>query len=334
VYPAPGVSLKGQTGIVIGANAGLGLESASKLIDLGLSKLIVTTRSETKAEATVHALKARHPNSDTQVDFLIVDLSSYDSIQDFVNLCQQLPRIDFVILNAGMTSESHRLTKSTGHEELIQINYLSPMLLATLMLPVLKAKAPTGRPGRITVVNSGTAMHAKFPQHTEPSLLAALDSKDNYKNNATAANQYSLSKFLCHLYFDRLYQYVSADDVVINLVDPGLTKGTELHRNINGALASHVLGGMKAMIGRTLEVGASTYIHAAITMGKQSHGSYIMNWRTYPCVDPFSIEHSHQLLTLSPGMANSTITRTGKTSSKNCGTRPWRSLSLPIWRAF
>jgi NAD(P)-dependent dehydrogenase (short-subunit alcohol dehydrogenase family) len=286
VYPAPGTSLKGQTGIVIGGNAGLGLESASMLIGLDLSNLIVTTRSETKGEATVNAISTRHPNSGTKVEFLIVDLSSYESIQGFVNRCQQLARIDFVILNAGMTSESHRLTKYTGHEELVQINYLSPMLLTTLMLPVLKAKAPAGRPGRITVVNSGTAMHAKFPQHAEPSLLAALDSKDNYRNNATAANQYSLSKFLCHLYFDKLYQYVSADDVVINLVDPGLTKGTELHRNINGALASQVLGGMKAMIGRTLEVGASTYIHAAITMGKQSHGSYIMDWRIYPYVDP------------------------------------------------
>jgi hypothetical protein len=39
---------------------------------------------------------------------------------------------------------------------------------------------------------------------------------------------------------------------------------------------------MKSLLGRTLEVGASTYVDAAVVKGKESHGSYIADWEVKP----------------------------------------------------
>jgi FlaA1/EpsC-like NDP-sugar epimerase len=45
------VDLRGKTAIVTGSNAGIGLECARQLLDLGVSKLIIAVRNETKGEA-------------------------------------------------------------------------------------------------------------------------------------------------------------------------------------------------------------------------------------------------------------------------------------------
>ena len=42
-----------------------------------------------------------------------------------------------------------------------------------------------------------------------------------------------------------------------------------------------VLGMMSASMGRAVEVGASTYVDAVVTKGKESHGCYITNWKTH-----------------------------------------------------
>jgi len=39
---------------------------------------------------------------------------------------------------------------------------------------------------------------------------------------------------------------------------------------------------VKAVIGRTTEVGSTTYIDAAVVKGKESHGCYIMDWQLRP----------------------------------------------------
>lgn len=45
---ASSVNLQGKTAIVTGSNSGLGLQCARQLLTLGISKLILAVRSETK----------------------------------------------------------------------------------------------------------------------------------------------------------------------------------------------------------------------------------------------------------------------------------------------
>ncbi|KAM6517287.1 hypothetical protein FSOLCH5_008250 [Fusarium solani] len=273
-FPPKDTNLSGQTAIISGANIGLGLQCARMLLELKLSHVIIASRSLQRGEAAAESLRKEHPSASVEVWQL--DMTSYQSIQDFASRCATLSRIDFIILNAGITKQNFDLA-ATGHEEVFQVNYLSTVLLATLLLPILKEKAPAGRPGRLTIVSSGLSMHAKFPESKASSIIPAFDDKNTFDG----AERYNTVKFLLHLWVYKLVEYVSPDDVVVNLVDPGFCKGTNLQRDIHG-VAKAVLLGMKSMVGRPIDAGASTYIDAAVIKGRETHGSFIMDWRVYP----------------------------------------------------
>ena len=178
-----------------------------------------------------------------------------------------------MILNAGVEKAKFDRNPSTGHEEVIQINYLSTVLLSVLLLPILKPKSP-GSPGRLSIVNAALSLLAKLPNKKESPFLSSFDDPNSF----SPANQYCSSKVLAHMFIYKLVDYVSANDVIVNLVDPGLVKGTELSRGVSGILGALVTG-FKAIAARATDVGASTYLDAAVVKGKESHGSFIMSWQ-------------------------------------------------------
>ncbi|KAM0421436.1 hypothetical protein ACHAPT_010790 [Fusarium lateritium] len=273
-FPLKSTNLSGQTAIITGANVGLGLQCARMLLELKLSRVIIASRSLQRGESAAELLRKEHPSS--SVDVWELDMTSYQSIQAFAVRCATLSRIDFVILNAGITKQNFDLA-SAGHEEVFQVNYLSTVLLSTLLLPTLKERSPAGRPSRLTLVSSGLSMHAKFPESKAPLIIPAFDEEATFNG----AERYNTAKFLLHLWIYKLVEYVSPEDVVVNLVDPGFCKGTNLQRDIHG-IAKAILLGMKSMVGRPIDAGASTYIDAAVVKGKETHGSFLMDWRIYP----------------------------------------------------
>ncbi|KAF4781107.1 short-chain dehydrogenase [Colletotrichum scovillei] len=272
--PPKDLSLSGKTAIVSGANIGLGFTAARQLLDHNLSRLIIAVRSAERGEAAAKTLRESHP--DATVEVWSLDMLSYKSIQDFANRCSTLPRIDYVILNAGMVQEDFRLSPA-GHEQVFQVNYLSTALLAILLLPVLKSKKASDQPSRLTIVNSGTAFMAKFPEQDKTPMIPAFDDEKSF--NAT--DRYSTSKLLGHFFIIKLAEHVRREDVVVNLVDPGLCKGSGLHRHV-GSLIKTIAEVGKSLTGRTLEVGASTYLDAAVVRGEETHGSYLMDWKIFP----------------------------------------------------
>ncbi|CAG7562015.1 unnamed protein product, partial [Fusarium equiseti] len=269
------LDLSGQTAIITGANNGIGFACAQLLLQRGLSHLIIAVRSDTKGRDALEQLRPVAP--DAKIEVWKLDMGSYLSISDFVKRCETLPRIDFVILNAGMGNQYFQTNESTGHEETMQVNFLSTMYLSVLILPILKTKAPPSKPGRLTIVNSGTSMYCELPEAKSDSLIAALDKESNYDG----MNQYGKSKLLGQLFVDRLARYINPNDVIINLVDPGLTKDTGLGKDATG-LAKIIMTIFSKLIGRTKEQAASTYVDAAVLKGDETHGSYIMDWRIYP----------------------------------------------------
>lgn len=276
VKPVPipkGTSLAGQTAILTGGNIGIGFACAQGLLDLDLSRLIIAVRTPSKGEAAAAQMREKHKNAIIEV--WQIDLLSYKSIQAFATKCQTLDRIDMAILNAGTIEQQFKLSPE-GHEIMYQVNYLSTSLLAMLLLPTLKAKAPPGKPGRLTIVNSGTSHMSKLPNKSHNPFLPTFDDKDKFASDA-----YFASKALAHFWIVRLAERVKAEDVVVNLVDPGLVKGTGLHRN-TGSIIKGLFSLVKSLTGRTMEQGASTLIDAAVVKGKESHGSYIMDWTIWP----------------------------------------------------
>ena len=276
-WPAPNKTLAGKTAIITGGNTGLGYEAALQLLAIQLSHLILAVRSPQRGEAAAVKLRQRYPKANIEVWQL--DMSSYDSIQTFARRVEdQLSRIDLVLLNAGVIRLDFHTVKSTGHEETVQVNYLSTMLLATLLLPTLKAKGPpSGEPARLTIVSAALTLAAKFSNRDANPLLPSFDDPKNFDNQET----YNSSKLLAHMFLWKLVDYVSADDVIVNLADPAWCKGTGLARDAKGLMkvGAKIFG---ATTGRSPKVGASCFVDAMVNKGKESHGCFIMSWQIHP----------------------------------------------------
>ncbi|KAK8052554.1 hypothetical protein PG993_003939 [Apiospora rasikravindrae] len=283
--PSKDDSLKDQVAIITGSNSGLGLESAKQMLGAGLSRLIMGVRSIERGQEA--AAQLRTVSTDAIIDVWQIDMENYQSIQRFVRRCEiDLPRIDFVILNAGIAPAYHAKL-ATGHESTVQVNYLSTVLLSILLLPVLKAKRPPGpeaQAPRLITLGSVTARNAKFPNKSQRPLLPSFD-------QITPAlpwdpnDRYAVSKLLCQLTLERIAaRYVDARDVVILMLEPGWVRGTGLFRALP-AIPRCIVRGLLWVCGRPLEQGAATYFDAAVRQPVGSHGSYVMNCRVAPYAD-------------------------------------------------
>jgi NAD(P)-dependent dehydrogenase (short-subunit alcohol dehydrogenase family) len=200
-------------------------------------------------------------------------MCSYDSIQTFVERVKsELLRLDIAILNAGRLKDEFELVPSTGHKESLQVNYLSTILLATLLPPILKSKSPQGTPGRLSIVTSGTTLFTKLSNSQQSPLLKSFD--DIMTAPAPGIETYGAAKLLCHMFIFKLVDYVSADDMVVNLVDPGMTRGTGLNRDVPKIRAVLVVP-MLVPISRKVTDGASAYLDAT---GKKKGVSWVFHY--------------------------------------------------------
>jgi NAD(P)-dependent dehydrogenase (short-subunit alcohol dehydrogenase family) len=272
--------VKGKCAIITGSNTGLGFESARQLLSLGLSHLVMGVRSLERGNAAATKLLAA--NSSAKIEVWDLDMESYDSIQAFVRKCQDnLLRIDIVILNAGLSPLTFATIPATGHEKAIQINHISTVLLTVLLLPVLKSKSEGQNPPRLTLVNSVTSHLCKFPNKSKRPILPSFD--DTAVTPWSARERYGVSKLLCQLFVVKLVENVSPEDVIINMVDPGLTKATGLSRDATGVTAVAVKIFLSTA-GRSVDRGAATYVDAVLGHGKESHSCFLMNCKIAPYV--------------------------------------------------
>ncbi|KAJ4287712.1 hypothetical protein N0V90_012415 [Kalmusia sp. IMI 367209] len=275
-WPSPSTNLSGKTAIITGGNTGLGFEAASQLLSLRLTHLILAVRSSSRGEAAAANLRASHPNA--KIEVWLLDMCSYDSIMAFARrVSTELSRIDMVLLNAGLMKLSFNTVASTGHEEIFQVNYLSTWLLVLVLLPALKAKGPPdNQPAHLTVVNAALTLSAAFPNRNANPLFPSFDNPKTFNDQ----EHYNTSKLLAHIFLWNLVEYVSADDVVINLADPAWVKGTDFTREVTGAMRVGVK--IFEMTGRTKRVGASCFVDALVNKGKESHGCFLMSWKIHP----------------------------------------------------
>ncbi|KAK6203994.1 hypothetical protein LQW54_008567 [Pestalotiopsis sp. IQ-011] len=273
--PPEDTDLTDKTAIVTGATSGLGLEASRQLLSLGLSRLIMAVRSIEKGERVAAELRAQFPDADIRVWSL--EMESYRSVRAFaLHAGEELTRLDMAVLNAGVQALHFETAPETGHEKLLQVNYLSTMLLAILLLPTLRAKSPPGEPGRLTIVSSGTARGARVDWPAGGVILSSLDDKHQPWSPVT---RYAVTKLLGHLFVINLASHIDGQDVVVNLVDPGLVKDTNLQGGSSAPLPIAVFFYyMKALLGRPLPIGASTYVDAIVAKGVESHGCYVADW--------------------------------------------------------
>ncbi|KAH6634661.1 hypothetical protein B0J18DRAFT_26769 [Chaetomium sp. MPI-SDFR-AT-0129] len=289
-----------QTTLITGGNAGLGYHAARHLLSLNLSRLILAVRSPAKGEEAARVLRRDFPRA--RVEVWELEMGGYESVMGFVERVkgefgngdgednargEKKKRLDMVILNAGMMGAEFVKDKQTGHCQVVQVNYWSTFLLAILLVPILRTTTTTAgglkqKPGRLTIVSSGGVFAgAKLPNRGERPFLASFDTPPSATQPFDVQERYFGSKALGHLFFVRLLPYLPpASEVIVNLVDPGFCKGTQLHREAEG-FASAMWAVGKAVTGRSLEDGAWTYVDAVVAKGEESHGCFLMDWKVF-----------------------------------------------------
>lgn len=247
--------------------------SRQSLLTIAFSVLAV--REASKGQAAVESIATGRKLSQGQIEVWTLDMSCYKSITAFAERASTLQRLDIVILNAGVYRVNMQLNHSTGHEEDIQTNYLSTILLVLLFIRVFKLKEDSGVPstaGRIVIVTSDLAAFAKFPERHADPLLPAFDEKPQKWD---MAERYSTSKLLVQLFLSELIKVVPSSTVTINAANPGFCYGTSLARDANGTLLGLIVFIMSHTIGHAPAIGARAVIDAAVKKGSESHGQYV-----------------------------------------------------------
>ena len=176
---------------VTGSSTGLGLATATALVDDGHS-VIVHARNRRRG-AELDGLVRRG------ADLVIGDLANLAEVLDIAHHVNALGLTDAVVHNAGVYIDRTRVATVDGHTNVLAVNVLAPYLLTTVI----------ERPGRLIYLSSG--MH----RDGDPSLRD-IDWHDRRWNGVQA---YCDSK----LYVTALAMAVARrwSNTFSNAVDPG-----------------------------------------------------------------------------------------------------------------
>lgn len=262
--------------MITGSNTGVGFHTARQLLNLGLSRLILAVRNEDKGQAAAARLSDTCKLAEGSViEVWPLDLSSYESVVAFAERTRSLDRLDIVNLNAGISPATRVFNPNTGHDEVIQVNYLSTALLAILLLPVVKEKRPNQpRPSRITLTSSEVAAWTQFKEQNEPgSLLEALDSK---KGNVDLIDRMCVSKLLGQFLLVRLAAEVPHSVALINGASPGAVYDSEFGRDFEKTFSYTIF---KKLVlnncGNSSEIAAWFMTDAIVNHGNETHGKFL-----------------------------------------------------------
>ncbi|KAK8133291.1 hypothetical protein PG999_001464 [Apiospora kogelbergensis] len=283
----PKVSFSGKTIIITGANRGLGLEAALKIVALDASRVVLGVRDCVEGERSKNTIEQLTGRKGV-MEVWKLDLESYESIQDFSHRASCLDRLDIVVLNAGVLMYKH--TESPyGWEESLQINVLSTALLALLLLPVLKKtsqlSSENGQRPVLQFVSSGTYKHvvvADEDRHAD-NLLGYYSSR---ARDFDGNKQYALSKLFITYVMQTLASIERAggeeDMVHVLAVCPGVCK-SGLMRNSVGWRMWMIKTVASMTIMRTAEQGSRTLV-SGTSLGEEAHGKF---WQHDQIQHPF-----------------------------------------------
>ena len=199
----------------------------------------------------------------------------------FAERAKTFNRLDIAVLNAGICPAQRIFNDKTGHDETIQVNYLSTALLAILLLPVAKAvRANQPAPSRITFTSSEVAAWAKFNLGTKTPILAALDKKED---GVDTVDRMFVSKLLGQLFMHRLSKLVPPGRVaIVNGASPGSVHDSEFNRDLDKTTAGAVIKTVMRRIANTAAVGARMMTDAAVNHGEEVHWQFLSFQKVVP----------------------------------------------------
>ncbi|KZT62033.1 NAD(P)-binding protein [Calocera cornea HHB12733] len=286
--------LTGRTVLLTGGNVGLGLEASKHLATLGPARLIVTSRSASRAEDALAQITAAGKGKVGSVECWEVDLGVFDSVKALAErfASEGGGKLDLLILNAGVAGMQWKETPE-GWEEMLQVNHLSTALLALRLLPFLLAADANPPTPRVVVLSSG--VHHWVPDVKEveaASMLRKLNDREYCEKEGLVQRRYPLTK-LFNVFFTRelASRLPASTPLTINALNPGFCRSS-LARN----LRSWAFWLQTQLLARTTEAGSRTIVHAAVGAdldGKS--GVYCEHCRTGPVAPLVASERGEEI---------------------------------------
>ncbi len=189
--------LRNKKAFVSGSSAGIGFAIAKLLAQEGAS-VIINGRTNASIEKAIQQIKDENPTA--IVSGLAADFSNKSSVK---NLIENLGEVDILINNVGIfTSQSSEETHDDDWYNLFEVNVMSGVRLARVLLPKMKIKGW----GRIVFISSECAQ---------------LVPEDLIAYSMTKAAIISVARGLAHT--------TKGTNVTVNTIMPGstLSQGAE-----------------------------------------------------------------------------------------------------------
>jgi len=269
--PYPDGDVRQQTIIVTGSNTGLGLESSRHLVRLGVKKLIMGVRNLKKGEAAKRDILKSTKREDSCIEVWEIDMDNYESVKKFASRVSNLPRLDAVLANAGIYTQTFTVTED--NEKTITTNVISTFLLGMLVIPKLRQSAEQfGIVPRFVIPNS--ALHYLAPLKELDVEEGRIFANLNDPKTANMTGRYPLSKLLVVYAVRALADRLKSSQkplVIINTPNPSFCK--------SGLLGDSIGFGTRMgekMLARSTEEGSRALVHGILS-GVESHGQYLTN---------------------------------------------------------
>src|SRR4051812_9895171 len=245
----------GRTGVVTGANSGLGLVSARELARAG-ANVVMACRNVRKGDAAAAELRAAVP--DAQVQGAELDLSSLDSVRAFA-AGLDAGALDLLINNAGIMMTPQQTT-ADGFELQFGTNHLGHFALTGLLLERL------GRASGARVVTLSSLEHkAGHIQFDDLQLEHGYAPRTAYRQSKLANAAFGLE-------LDRRLR--AADSPVKSLLaHPGYT-ATNLQSTGPTGVMKTMLAVSNRVFAQGAEQGALPTLYAATAPGVEGGDYY------------------------------------------------------------
>jgi NAD(P)-dependent dehydrogenase (short-subunit alcohol dehydrogenase family) len=224
------MTLAGKTILITGATDGVGRQVALALAADGAT-VLVHGRNRERGESLLAAMRERGGSG----SFYPADLASLAEARALAaTIARDHQRLDLLINNAGIGSASgggRREVSPDGHELRFAVNYLAGFLLARLLLPLLRAAAPS------RIVN--VASIGQLPIDFGDVMLT---------RDYSGARAYRQSKLAQVMFTFDLARELQGSGVTVNCLHPATYMNTTMVRQTGVTPTSTVEEGAEAIL--------------------------------------------------------------------------------------
>jgi NAD(P)-dependent dehydrogenase (short-subunit alcohol dehydrogenase family) len=229
------MEMNGKTVLVTGSTDGVGRYVAGKLAAAG-ARVLIHGRNRDRATTLAEEIRRAGHGEAT---FYHGDLSSLAGVRQLASaVLADHKRLDVFVSNAGIgsrTQGAERRESADGYELRFAVNYLSGFLLARLLLPLLKASAPS------RIVN--VASLGQHPIDFDDVMLT---------KGYSGSRAYAQSKLAQIMFTIDLARELEGSGVAVNSLHPATYMNTTMVRE----------GGITPI--STVEQGGDAILHLAV----------------------------------------------------------------------